>query len=339
LRIRQVFQRPAEWREKVMYSSRYLRRMEEEAKQKAIIRADLLWKALLESFLYPALEIFYPELYAAVDLDKSPIPMNREFRVPGLHKANKEGKILDLLMDVPLKTGELLRILLHLEIQGAGTKEPFHVRMHNYACAITLIQKRPFAALAIRTTPQGKAEQLSYEMNCFGTRHTFTYPTVFIDQMDEQALLAKKKNPVALATVCVMRMLKAKRDEKKRYQYAKELLKLMKSAGYSVETSIGLMQFIEGMTGLSAKNLKSALKNDLEQEIMEMLGEVKDMTTVRTPLLRKALQNVAKEIFRAEGEAERKLKDARRMLSHGIGIDVIADVTELPLEEIRNLQN
>jgi hypothetical protein len=326
-----------------MYYSRYMRRKEEEAKQKAMIRSDLLWKELLESFLYQALEIFHPELYAAIDLDKPPVPLNKELRVPGLHKSNKEEKILDLLMDVPLKIGELLRILLHAEVQGAGTKEPFHIRMHNYACVITLTQKRPFVALAIRTTPRGKAEQLTYEMNCFGTRHSFTYITVFIDQMDEQELLAKKHNPVALAIVCVIQMLKAKRNEEKRYQYAKDLLKIMKGAGYSVETAIGVMQFIEGMTGLSTAKLKNALKNDLEQEIMEMLGEVKDMATVQTPILRKALRNVAKEIFRAEGKAEgefeRKLKIARKMLSRGMKIDVIADVTELPKEEILKLQH
>jgi hypothetical protein len=109
----------------------------------------------------------------------------------------------------------------------------------------------------------------------------------------------------------------------------------MKSAGYSIETTIGLMQFIEGMTGLSTKKLKNALKNELEQGIMEMLGEVKDMTTVQTPLLRKALRNVAKEIFKTEG----KLEAAREMLSRGMGIDVIAGVTKLPEETIRNLQN
>jgi hypothetical protein len=156
--------------------------------------------------------------------------------------------------------------------------------------------------------------------------------------MDEQGLLEKKGNPVALATVCVIRMLKAKRDEKKRYQYAQELLKLMKSAGYSIETTIGLMQFIEGMTGLSTAKLKSALKNELEQGIMERLGEVKDMTTVQTPLLRKALRNVAKEIFRTEGKTEEKFETARKMLSRGMGIDVIMDVTELPEEEILLLQ-
>jgi hypothetical protein len=323
-------------------SSRYGHLIYEE-KKKPAVRADLLWKELLESFLYPALEIYYPELYAAVDLDKPPVLLNKELRVPGLHKANKEEKILDLLMDVPLKTGELIRILLFVEVQGGGSKASFHIRMRDYACVITLTQKRPFAALAIRTTPKGKEEQLTYEMNCFGTRHTFIYPTAFVDQMDEEDLLAKKENPVALATVCVIRMLRAEKDERKRYQYAKELLKFMKDAGYSVETTIRLMQFIEGMTGLSTAKLKSALRNDLEQEIMKMLGEVKDMTTVRTPLLRKALKKAAQDIFRAEGknegETERKFKDARRMLLRGIGIDVIADVTELSEEEVRSLQN
>jgi hypothetical protein len=317
-----------------MYSIRYLRRIEEEAKQKTVVRSDLLWKGLLESFLYPALEIFCPELYAAVDLDKPPLPVYRELRAPGLHKADKEEKILDLLTDVPLKTGELLRILWHVEIQGSQTKEPLHIRMHNYACAITLIQKRPFAALAIRTTPRGKAERPGYEMNCLGTRHTFEYPTVFIDQMDEQELLKKKENPVAFAAVCSIRMLKAKRDEKKRYQNAKELLTLMKSAGYPVETSIGLMQFIEGMSGLSTAKLKSALKNDLEREVTDMLEGVTNIT-VQTPILRKILRKKAQEAFKTEG----KLEDARKMLSRGMGIDVIAEITELPEKTIRNLQS
>jgi hypothetical protein len=306
----------------------------EERKEKSIIRADLLWKELLESFLYLALEIFYPELYAAVDLSKPPIPLNKELRVPGLHKANKEQKIVDLLMDLPLKTGDLIRILLHVEVQGAGTREPFHVRMRDYACVITLTQKRPFAALAIRTTPKKQAEELYYEMNCFGTRHLFIYPTVFIDQMDEQDLLAKKKNPVALAVVCAMRMLKAKKDERKRYRYAQELLALMKTSGYSVDTAVSVMQFIEGMTGLETVKLKNELKKDLEREINELLGEVKDMTTVQTPILRKVLKKKAQEAFEAKGETKGKLEAARRMLSRGMTLDIIMDVTGLSEKEI-----
>ena len=83
------------------------------------IRADLLWKELLESFLYFALSIFYPQLYAAVDLSKPPSFLSKELRVPGLHKANKEQRILDLLSDLPLKEGNIVRLLLHVEVEGA----------------------------------------------------------------------------------------------------------------------------------------------------------------------------------------------------------------------------
>jgi predicted transposase/invertase (TIGR01784 family) len=64
---------------------------------------------------------------------------------------------------------------------------------------------------------------------------------------------------------------------------------------------------------------------------------------VQTPILRKVLWEKAQEMFRAEGvndgKKEGKLEVAKRMLSRGTGIDVIADITELPEEEIRNLQN
>ena len=201
-------------------------------RRRPIVRADLLWKELLESFLYFALEIFYPQLYTVVDLSKPSSFLNKELRVPGLHKANKEHRILDLLSDLPLKSGDSVRLLLHVEIEGARgarvkMKEPFHVRMHNYACAITLTQKRPFASLAIRTTPQGQSEKLFYEMDCFGTRHFFEYPTVFIAQLDEEALLELKKNPVALAALCAKRMLKAWKNESKRYDSTSAWIKMV----------------------------------------------------------------------------------------------------------------
>ena len=80
----------------------------------SIVRADQLWKELLESFLYFALEIFYPQLYTVVNLGEPPLFLNKELRVPGLHKASKEHRILDILCDIPLKTGKLVRLLLEV---------------------------------------------------------------------------------------------------------------------------------------------------------------------------------------------------------------------------------
>ena len=109
------------------------------------IRADLLWKELLEYFLYAALEVFHPTLYEALDQDRNPVWMNKELRVPGTGKGMK---VLDMLVKVPLKTGDLASLLLHTELQGAIRGEPFHVRMYKYGCLITLRLGRPFTALA-----------------------------------------------------------------------------------------------------------------------------------------------------------------------------------------------
>jgi len=336
-------------------------------RQRSVIRADLLWKELLESFLYFALEIFYPQLYAVVDHSKPPSFLNKELRVPGLHKSNKEQRILDLLCDLPLTEGNIVRLLLHVEIEGEQgarkkVKEPFHQRMHNYACAITLTQKRPFASLAIRTTPQGQTEELFYEMNCFGTHLLFKYPTVFIDKMDEEYLLTKKANPFTLAVLCAKRMAKAGKNENKRYEYAKELLKQMRSAGFSEDTSIRLVQFIEGMVNLNTRKFVK----ELEKEIDNLLGkEAASMFEVRTPILKKVLERKACEWARAEGIAEGKaegiaegkaegiaegkaegkaegiaewkIETIRRMFARKMKLDVIAAATGYSVEEVESL--
>ena len=195
-----------------------------------------------------------------------------------------------------------------------------------------LTQKRPFAALAVRTAPQSKTEKLSYVMDCFGTRHVFEYPTVFIDQLDEEHLLSMKENPVALASVCVKRMLQAKKDEKKRFLYARELLRTMKTAGYSVDTCIKLTQFIEGITNLSAINLRKEFDKEMDG-IFEETGPMQ----VRTPILRKVLRRKAKEWIRAEGKAEEKMEIVHRMVARGMDIKDISSLTDVPEEEIRPL--
>jgi hypothetical protein len=297
-------------------------------RKKNVVRANLLWKELLESFLYAALEVFYPTLYEVVDIDKNPVFLNKELRLPGMRRMQKKEKILDLLANIHLKTGNIVRILLHVEVQEGSTDEPLHVSMHRYACIITLMQKLPFVALIIRTTPQSKSEKLFYEMECFGTRHSFIYPMIFIDQMDEKHLMAMQRNPIALATLCVLRMLKAKKDETKRFFYGRELLTIIKNTGYPVDVCIKLVQFIEGMINLGTRKW---LK-EFEQGIEDLFQGVKSVP-VKTPLLRKVLAKKSYEWGKVEGKRE----TARLMLARKMKLDVIADLTGLPEEEIRGL--
>jgi len=292
-------------------------------------RPDLLWKELLESFLYAALEIFHPALYEAADRAQEPTFLNKELRIPGRRRGEK---ILDLLVDVPLLNGGAASLLLHTEVQGDSKFEPFHVRMHKYSCVITLRLGRPFTALAIRTTPREKYEDVVYDSECFGTRTTFSYVTVFIDQLDEKQLLAMYWNPVALAVVSAIRAQKAGKDEMKRFEYARDLFRLMKERGYAIDVRSSLGQFVDGITNLRA----SALLLEMEQEIDDLLEEVETMP-VMTPVFSKVMERKSYEWGEAKGRLEEKKQTARAMLARGMELDLIADLTGLSEEEIRTL--
>jgi hypothetical protein len=45
-------------------------------KSMPVVRSDILWKELLESFLYHALEILYSEIYEALDLFHATVFLN-----------------------------------------------------------------------------------------------------------------------------------------------------------------------------------------------------------------------------------------------------------------------
>ena len=293
------------------------------------IRPDLLWKELLETFFYAALEVFHPELFAAADITKEPVFLSKELRIPGRRKGQK---IVDLLADVPLAAGGKISLLLHTEVQGGHGEEPFNERMFKYACVIALRLERSFTALAIRTTPREKAEEITYSAESFGTQISYKYLTVFIDQLDEEQLLAMKHNPVALAVVSAKRMLSAGKDEVKRFEYAKALFRLMKGRGYTVEDRLRLALFVDGITNLRT----TEMIKEIEQEFDEILKEAKTMS-VLTPALSRAIKKKSYEWGLAEGEKKLKITVAN-MVKRGYSVEEIADIMELSVEEVEALR-
>jgi hypothetical protein len=141
---------------------------------------------------------------------------------------------------------------------------------------------RPFIALAIRTTPKKKSEELRYESQNFESRTVYDYRTVFIDLLDEERLLEMTDNPVAVMVVAAARMLKAGKSETRRFEYGREMVRMLKSRGYSLEVRHKLGQFIEGVVDLSVEKLLE----EFEKEIDDLFKEVESMP-LKTPIVEK----------------------------------------------------
>ncbi|GHS96883.1 hypothetical protein AGMMS50276_15990 [Synergistales bacterium] len=289
-----------------------------------------MWKELLESFLYSALEVFYPELYCLTDTTKKPVFLNKELRIPGSRGGQR---IVDLLADIHLKTGEKKCLLLHAEVQGKIGKEPFSVRMYKYSCLIALRLSRPFVALAIRTTPKGVAEETKYETKFLDSESTYKYHSVFIDNLNEESLLNMKHNPLAISTLAAMRIAKAGRSETKRFEQGKEMVRLLKQYGFPLEVMSKVGQFIEGITNLSMERL---LK-DFDKEL-DVLCEERDENMYMTPIMKSVLTRKALKWAKHDGKAEGKLGVASSMLVRGMSQDLVSELTGLSPKEIDNLE-
>ena len=78
---------------------------------------DSPWKDTLDEFLEPAMELFHPELFAAVDWSLGYETLDAE-----LSEIVREAELgptdADRLFRVTLRTGESLRLLIHAEVQS-----------------------------------------------------------------------------------------------------------------------------------------------------------------------------------------------------------------------------
>ncbi|GHS92698.1 hypothetical protein AGMMS50276_01160 [Synergistales bacterium] len=331
-------------------------------KREPAVRIDLLWKELLESFLYSALEAFYPELYKLTDTTKKPVFLNKELRIPGSRKGQK---IVDLLVDIHLKTGEIKCLLLHVEIQAKIRGESFNVRMYKYSCLIALRLSRPFVALAIRTTPKGNAEEIGYETRFLESESVYKYRTVFIDRLNEEELLNMKHNPLAISTLAAVRIAKAGRSEARRFEQAKEMIRLLKVYGFPLDVRMKVGFFIEGLANFSLERFLKKFEEEFEISCEE---GGKDMT-VTTPIVKRVLEKKARKWIRDEGKLEGKIEGklegkiegklegkiegklegkiegayekalevARSMLARNMPRDLISEVAGLSIEELNQL--
>jgi predicted transposase/invertase (TIGR01784 family) len=194
----------------------------------------------------------------------------------------------------------------------------------------------PFVALAIRTTPIGKREELRYETQFLESRMLYEYRTVFVDHLDEDKLLGMTHNPLALAAVAAKRITEAGRSEMRRFKQSRELIRLLKSYDFSVDVRMRVAYFIEGMANLSA----ARLAEDFDKEVDALLKEVGTMP-VTTPIVERVLRRLSytrgKNEGKVEGEAKGKAEVAQSMLARGMPQDLVSEVTGLSSKELESL--
>ena len=320
---------------------------------------DLLWKELLSRFFVPMLHSLLPDLARDLDEKRDVAFLDKELRRLARFTRRPEGgepdgnRFVDLLADVPLRSGENAWILLHAEVQGRGGNEDFPLRMHRYRGLLEGRYRRPVIALALLIEPLSKPQSSGvYHWEGYGTRVSYEFPVFRIYEGDEEAL-KKSENPFDWAHLAGLRAWKSRGSEARKLDYLKEMLELLDERGWPHADKAQLLVFMEGVIHLTEdessreyEEWESALEQAKEAgrmyvSIMERKGIEKGRTEGIQLGRTEGIQlGEARGIQRGrtEGIQLGRTETARNLLRMGLDLTQIAEATGLPLEEIQALK-
>ena len=320
---------------------------------------DLLWKDLLARFFVPMLRSVLPDLAHDIDDKRDVVFLDKELRRLARFTRRPEGgepdgnRFVDLLADVPLRSGENAWILLHAEVQGRGGNEDFPLRMHRYRGLLEGRCRRPVIALALLIEPLSKPQSSGvYHWEGYGTRVSYEFPVFRIYEGDEEAL-KKSENPFDWAHLAGLRAWKSRGSEARKLDYLKEMLELLDERGWPHADKAQLLVFMEGVIHLTEdessreyEEWESALEQAKEAgrmyvSIMERKGIEKGRTEGIQLGRTEGIQlGEARGIQRGrtEGIQLGRTETARNLLRMGLDLTQIAEATGLPLEEIQALK-
>lgn len=135
---------------------------------------DTPWKDILEQFFEPFMHFYFPDAYAQIDWEAGFIFKDKE-----LQKVTRRARIgrltVDKLVQVGLKSGQELWVLIHIEVQSQhDTDFAKRVFVSNYRLFDG--QDKPVASLVILSDASSEWRPSEYGYSVFGSHMQLRFP-------------------------------------------------------------------------------------------------------------------------------------------------------------------
>lgn len=293
---------------------------------------DGAWKDALRALIRPALEFFLPAFASDVDWTEPVDFLDKELRtitsVP-----SKSTVLTDNLIRFQMASGLDEHLLVHVETQAKDEPEPFPFRMFRYYYRALDRENLNVVALAIRTGTARDPGQFVVER--YGTELSYRYNTYHALDADAQELKLSE-NPMVLA---VQQVHRVRGDDWKKKEALMQLLRLLTERGYSSRQKLRVFFFMEKVLHIVDDEIFAIYQKEVE-ELERTTEKARFLSSVERRGIRKGFQE-GEEKGRQEGEEkgrrEAMLENARKMLARGFGPAQVADILDLPLEQVEAL--
>ena len=284
------------------------------------MKKDEKWKSLISKFLEDFLSFFMPELYQEIDFEKAYEFLDGELNRIKI-KSKAKNRRSDKLVKIYLKDGSEKYILIHIEVQGYFD-EAFADRMFTYYYRISdLHSTRDITSISIFVDEDKQFHPNKFENNLFGTEVYYKYNTYKVLEQKEKEL-KKSDNIFAFVVLTTLYSLKAKDNQKKKFDFKLKLTKILSKKNYSNETIVELFEFLDLLLSFKSEKLEILFYKEFNK--MSNLKEKEVMGSFSKFLLKKGKKETIIEIV-LNGNKE------------GASNEFLSKITKLSIKEVEEI--
>lgn len=291
------------------------------------VSKDELWKGIIEELFEEFLHFFFPKFVQEVDFLKGYEFLDKELQEL-IAASDTKNRRADVLVKVFLKSGEEKWLLIHVEVQGYEDEE-FPLRMYIYNYRSYDRFNKAVVALAILTDENPNFRPSYYEKETWETKIRYDFKMYKLLDYEE-ADFENSNNPFAAVMQVARTFIRNKtlKTDEDLLSLKLTLFKKMYEKGHGKEVIRKIANFIKLYVFFRNHEYFTKFETELDnitkyKSNMGLLELIKQRTI-------EEVERVSKE----EGLEEERRNTITKMLSKNYSVEVIADLLEIPIEEV-----
>jgi hypothetical protein len=306
---------------------------------------DSPWKDAITHYFPELMAFYFPQAYVEIDWQQPYEFLDQELRQV-IQDAELGKRVVDCLVKVEALDGAENWIYIHIEVQSQY-KANFAQKLFVYNYRLFDRYHCPITTLAILTDDNENWHPTEYGYTQLGCEHYLKFPSVkLLSYKDKLPTLLEQDNVFALITAAHLLTLQSKDDYQQRFKFKWQLTRLLYERNWDKQRIINLFAIIDWMM---------RLPEDLERQLWSQIAQLEEHKTMRyvtsverigiekgiqQGILQGIQQGMQQGIQQGKqkGKLEEKQEIALSMLSRGLAVDLIADITHLSEQQILALQ-
>ena len=294
---------------------------------------DILLKSAFEEAFPDLLRFFFEDADSIFNIERGFEFMDKELMELFPELAKKGGsRIADMLVKTHLRNGKSELVLIHLEIQGEGTKD-FARRMFTYWYRIYDRFEVDIAALAVFTGGKNQKRPDHFHKNFLGTELHYKYKAYHILDHSETQLLAMD-NPFALIILAAQKVLLTNKipEDELAVQRLAIARALIESKRYNLPKIRRFLFFLKTFIHIGNPEINS----NFDKQIDLLTGNKRTMGIIETIKMLTLEEGIEKGI--EKGRETEKIVFVRNMLRQtDFDISKIAGIAEVSEDFVKNV--